>query len=171
MTARRASGCSRPSSPGCSGSFAHALTKVRNVRFGSKPERLALSKSSPFSPSSGHLGDVSARPRRANSRHSSANAGVCPGSGYEWNLMDNDLKQARTEPDAYYPFKVARSYSDFVVQNLDRLIPEQRQIISNAIVQMIQQIDKSSSHVLRYPMVEEARRDLREAERLLGLAR
>jgi hypothetical protein len=78
------------------------------------------------------------------------------------------IKQARTETDAYYPFKVARSYADFVVQNLDRLIPEQKQVILNAVVQMIRQIDKSSAHVLRYPMVEDERRDLREAERLLS---
>ena len=77
------------------------------------------------------------------------------------------IKQARTEKDSYYPFKVARSYSDFVVQNIDRLAPEQKEVISKSVAQMIKQIDGSSAHVLRYPMVEEARGDLFKADRLL----
>ena len=77
------------------------------------------------------------------------------------------MKQARTEKDAYYPFKVARSYHDFVLQNGPRFVPEQRGAIDGAIQQMIKQIDRSSKHVLRYRLVQEARSDLARTSELL----
>lgn len=77
------------------------------------------------------------------------------------------IKQAKTEPHAYYPFKVARLYYDFVVRNESRLVPEQRPAVQGAINQMIAQIDQSSKHVLRYALVEEARRELTRAMDLM----
>ena len=78
------------------------------------------------------------------------------------------IKQARTERGAYYPFKVARSYVDFVAQNRGRLRPEQQEVISSSIKQMINQVENSAIDMSRYPMVEGARRDLIEASRLLS---
>ncbi|MDA9417852.1 hypothetical protein ABH991_002463 [Bradyrhizobium ottawaense] len=77
------------------------------------------------------------------------------------------IKQARTEQHAYYPFKVARSYYDFVLQNGPKLVPEQKGAIESAIQQMIKQIDRSSKHVLRYRLVQEARGDLVRTSELL----
>jgi len=77
------------------------------------------------------------------------------------------MKQARTEKDAYYPFKVARSYHDFVLQNGPRFVPEQLGAISGAVQQMIKQVDRSSKHVLRYRLVQEARADLLRTSELL----
>jgi hypothetical protein len=78
------------------------------------------------------------------------------------------MKQARTEPNAYYPFKVARSYKDYVAQNLDRLDGEQRGEINSAVDQMISQIDKSSRHVMRYRLVQECREDLAETKNMIA---
>ena len=78
------------------------------------------------------------------------------------------MKQARTEPNAYYPFKVARFYKEYVAQNLDRLVPEQRGTIKGAVDQMIAQIDKSSRHVMRYRLVQECRVDLAETKSMLS---
>ncbi|WP_027581127.1 SIR2 family protein [Bradyrhizobium sp. Ai1a-2] len=78
------------------------------------------------------------------------------------------MKQARTEPNAYYPFKVARSYKEYVAQNLDRLTPEQQSVIKGSVSQMIAQIDKGSRHVMRYRLVQECRVDLAETLQTLS---
>jgi hypothetical protein len=78
------------------------------------------------------------------------------------------MKQARTEPNAYYPFKVARFYRDFVANNMDRLTGEQKGIMRGSIDQMISQIDHGSRHILRYRLVQECRDALVEAKE--GLA-
>jgi len=78
------------------------------------------------------------------------------------------IKQAHTEPNAYYPYKVARLYKPFVQQNLKRMTPEQLAVISGAAKQMISQINKSSRHVTRYRLVTECMQDLEETQRLLS---
>lgn len=78
------------------------------------------------------------------------------------------MKQTRTEPNAYYPFKVARFYKEYVEQNLDRLVPEQISVIKGAVGQMIAQIDKGTRHVMRYRLVQECRLDLEETTKLLS---
>jgi len=78
------------------------------------------------------------------------------------------MKQARTEPHAYYPFKVARFYKEYVAQNSDRLVPEQLGAIAAAVNQMIAQIDKGSRHIMRYRLVQECRVDLVETREMLA---
>ena len=76
------------------------------------------------------------------------------------------MKQVQTEPNAYYPFKVARLYKDFVQHNLDRFTREQLNAVSGAVDQMISRINKSSRHVTRYRLVMECLSELEETKRL-----
>lgn len=70
------------------------------------------------------------------------------------------VRQVHSEPDAYYPYKVARLYRDYVEANGARLSLEQAEIVKGAARQMLGFIEKGTRHLTRYRLVTEARESL-----------